>query len=231
MQAEESKQENKDTIKGILIIAGVILFIWLFFFNGSSDKSNQDTQPSQINTNYSILSDESKHNIKRTVEIELPERIDKAELTRIAQYIKASEERSYERTFIGYRIRGDGSGYYWATTHYNPDLEVIILGATKDEYKSIEKSTTQEKDLIGTWMVHRGIEHKLVAYRKNGSVFIKSIYSTGENEEQLEESFLKAGIKLQDESGKDRGEYYLINQNGDLEFWSENGNYYTAKKI
>ena len=48
--------------------------------------------------------------------------------------------------------------------------------------------------------------------------------------EVMEASVLDGKVKLQYEGGK-KGEYYLINSDGNLEFWSENGNYYTAPKL
>jgi hypothetical protein len=227
-------KETRNAFINIISFAMLILFVWLMFFNDSDTETatatthTTNTAP-PVNINFKILSDESTGSARK-VEIQLEERTDTSKLAIIAKRVKATEQREYERTFIGYRLKDEGDSY-WATTHYNPALEIKILGTTQRDHLLLQKKVVTQENVFGSWLVQRGIEHKLVAYRKNGSVFIKAIYSSGENEEQFEESSLKAGIKLQDESGKDHGEYYLINQNGDLEFWSENGNYYTAKKI
>ena len=56
---------------------------------------------------YNILEDTVKSNIKRTVEVELPERLDEVELKRLAEHIKGLSNKDLERTFIGYRIAGN----------------------------------------------------------------------------------------------------------------------------
>lgn len=198
------------------------------FLNGKPPQ-----QPTNNSVNIKILSDEHKGSIKRTVEVELEERTDTATLAMIAKRIKATEQREYERTFIGYRLKeGDGNSY-WATTHFNPELEVKILGTTQRDHELLKKKTTTQENVIGTWMAQRSTSYKIVAYRKNGTVFIKNIYPGSDylDEDEYASTQLSNGLKLQSESDKFRGEFYLINPKGDLEFWSKNGNYYTAKKI
>ena len=55
-------------------------------------------------------------------------------LKRIATKLKNSDGQSYDRTFIGYYLPDMklNSGY-WATTHFNPNLEIQILGLTVEQ--------------------------------------------------------------------------------------------------
>jgi hypothetical protein len=55
---------------------------------------------------YSIKKDESKANIKRTVEVILDERVDQPTLEHLAKQVKDSNSGIYQRTFIGWRIKG-----------------------------------------------------------------------------------------------------------------------------
>lgn len=188
---------------------------------------------SEEKTKYKIVKDDSLRDVKRTVEVVLKERIEEDLLLKIAQQIYDNRSHDYERTFIGYRIEGEDAGPYWATTNYNPNLEINFIGTKKQEHeKLIAQKANDLKDVIGIWLSQNGPEHKMVAYKKNGKVFIRYIYHDGSSFEEQHKLTTHKGLKkLQDESGKSFGEYFLINAKGELEFWGKNGNYYTAKPI
>lgn len=179
---------------------------------------------------YNILEDTVKSNIKRTVEVELPERLDETELTRLAEHIKGLSNKEVERTFIGYRIAGtDPNQVYWATTHYNPNLEVKIMGESATNYESMKGQVLPEGDVIGSWMVNQGLEYRMTAYNKDGKTYLQSMYSDGTSSDDLYMlTETDKGTKLEEE-GNEFGEYFIINSEGKLEFWSDNGNYYTAE--
>lgn len=95
-----------------------------------------ETEPSPTVSSiagYSIISDDYLYSIKRTVLVALDERVTEADLTAIAEAIKEQATHPTDRTFISYRVDGTTSGMYWATTHYNPDLSVRIIGMTASE--------------------------------------------------------------------------------------------------
>lgn len=90
-----------------------------------------DAKPTQ----YTVLEDEKLGRIKRSVELLLAERIEVADLERLAHEIRDGDQTKYERTFIGWRVVGDDlEGMYWASTHFDPDLDVKIIGPTAAEY-------------------------------------------------------------------------------------------------
>jgi len=90
--------------------------------------------PAESDTSgYTVVSDEYHTRIKRTVLVALDTRVTEAELTIIAQAIKSQATHSTDRTFISYRVEGATSGMYWATTHYDSDLNIRIIGMTASE--------------------------------------------------------------------------------------------------
>lgn len=91
---------------------------------------------------HKIILDESTKNIKRSVEVSLDKRISEQELEALGRHIKQQEKHAYERTFIGYRVAGQASSMYWATTHYDPDLKVSILGETKEQHAELVAANT-----------------------------------------------------------------------------------------
>lgn len=181
---------------------------------------------------YKITEDTVKGNIKRTVEVELSSRTNEDILRGLAEKIYTRSNVDVQRTFIGYRITGGHKNQgYWATTHYNPNLEIKILGENASDYEKIGNTPLPEGELLGTWMANWGYEYKMVAYKKDGETYIRSVFGDGSSSDKTYElSESGKGIRLQDEGGKERGEFFIINPTSDLEFWSENGNYYTAPK-
>ncbi len=92
----------------------------------SGKGSGQVAKDNLVNV-YNIKPDEYLGNIKRTVEVRLVSKLSLEQLKAVAEIIKADEKKKTERTFIGYALEGHQAPGYWATTHYNPDLNVIIL--------------------------------------------------------------------------------------------------------
>lgn len=93
----------------------------------SSQPSNSPDSSQHVG-GYSITQDDYHSTFKRTVEVQLDERMTEAQLQTIAKQIKQGASNDTDRTFIGYRIDGNTAGAYWATTHYEPELSVRIIG-------------------------------------------------------------------------------------------------------
>ena len=73
-----------------------------------------------------------------------------------------------ERTFIMYRLANGSDGSVWATTHYNPDLKVDIVGASASDYERIKNTNISKGEILGSWMVSRRMDSKVTAYKKGG---------------------------------------------------------------
>lgn len=142
-------------------------------------------------------------------------------------------KKDFKNTFIGYRVKGEEHGAYWATTNYEPDLKVFIYGSTKQSHEALKALDVNiEDELVGAWLVNWGYEYKSFIYKNEGKVVIRTLFSDGSG--QVTELFVNTvngQIRYYEEDGELRGEYYTVSNNGELQFWSENGNYYTAPKI
>ncbi|WP_222832926.1 hypothetical protein [Pseudomonas sp. SC3(2021)] len=182
--------------------------------------------------NYSVVSDKSKRDIKRAVEVVLDERVDQPTLEALANQIKNSNPMSFQRTFISWRIKGEDGGGYWAKTDFDPTLNVRFLGATVAEYnKLMTSSTPSEGEVFGSWLSNWGTDYKMVGYRKDGKIFVQSTFKDGSSgTKEFVSKKISGRSVLVDVEGSDFGEFYLVNAQGDLEFWGENGSFYTAKK-
>lgn len=196
----------------------------------SSEQYQVASQP--IKVSYKIISDEKKSNIKRTVQVELEQRITTQEIEKIAKEIFALDSEKYERTFIIYFIKKENMGMAWATSHFDPTLDVKILGSTADEHQKLNTVQVKvEGKIIGQWRSTWGFETTMVMYEHKNKMWFKHILSDGSSTDADELIKInknnKKGFAIKDD---EHNEYYVINQSGDLEFWSERGNYYTAKK-
>jgi len=77
---------------------------------------------------YSIVKESSFHHYKRSLSIRLNGEVSEDTLRAIALELKAKETKAFERTFICYylpNMKVDSGA--WATTHFNPDLEVRFM--------------------------------------------------------------------------------------------------------
>ncbi len=184
-------------------------------------------------SSYKIISDEYKRDIKRTVLVILPSRTNETNLIHISNEIYAQSEQDVQRTFINYRIDNYHKNQsYWATVQYDPTLEIITYGVYSKTYEKLKNTQLSNEKILGEWMSSWGPEHKKIAFYKDKQVYIQNIYSSGKDMSgPFTQSKIKQGIKLQNNSGESLGEYYIINDMGHLEFWSANGNYYTAQKL
>ena len=162
----------------------------------------------------------------------MAERVDQPTLEALANRIKNSNPTNFQRTFIGWRIKGEESGAYWAKTDFVPALNVQFLGATVADYNKLKTaSTAADGEVFGSWLSTWGADYKMVGYRKGGKIFIRSTFTDGSSgaKEFVFKNIAGRSV-LVDAEGSDFNEYYLVNAQGDLEFWGENGSFYTAKK-
>ena len=83
---------------------------------------------------YTIIRTEVVPGIKRSLDIRLNRTVSEEVLRAIATKLENSDHGTYERTFISYHLPGMkvGSGA-WATSHFDPDLEICILGVSTDQ--------------------------------------------------------------------------------------------------
>ena len=202
-----------------------------------NELTNRSKIKEEIIPSYKIIKDVSRHNIKRTVEVLLPSKVEEEVLIKISDEIKNNSSSNYERTFIGFTFEKWANKSDWAQVRYDPDREVRIMGLSIDAENAIRSSKNNEdKKIIGSWLEDRaGSGAKHILYDDKGKLLLYSKYH-GSNKplitiiKKLEKT--KRGRKLVEAEENGFGEYFLISSSGDLEFWSkESGNYYTAKAI
>lgn len=116
--------------------------------------------PTQVT--YEIISENIIPGIKKDIDVRLSERVSEDDLRSIAMKLKNADPSRYQRIFIGYYLPGMevGAGG-WATTHFNPNIEVRILGLTMDQEMVLtEPPNDTSREIIGVWL-EKGLSLKV----------------------------------------------------------------------
>jgi len=187
----------------------VIIVILILSFISCSKKSN----------NYEIINEESLHNIKTSLNIRLKEKVNKNTLREIANELYSSRN-NFERVFIVYYLPGmevDKGG--WATTHFNPNLEIVILGTENDLKLNNNDQTEIKGKIIGSWIDNTmGINYKLIS--DNKKLYMVQFFKDGSS---LKENIIKkkiGGIESLIDPDDSKG-YYRIETDGKLSLYDK----------
>jgi len=184
---------------------------------------------------YTVIEDRKRPGIKRVVEIRLNKRVSEETLTVIARRVRASDNGFYERTFIGYYLpyMQVGTGY-WASTHYNPDLAVKVLGLSADAASTLSaNSEASNRDEIGRWLDDSpSAGHRIVIFRDNGKLFMVLTFDDGSTgTDEIVESQSTLGPRFNKPSGSTSGDHWILDSTGNLQVRDSQGLVYTDEKI
>lgn len=174
--------------------------------------------------NHTIVKDESMLDTKRSVEVQLHDRVEEWDLSNLAAKIKQSDPKTYERTFIQYVGPGPRTGWAYATTHFNPDLEVKMFGYTKSQFEKVSKVPLQD-NAIGAWIDESpNLNLRAEILKKGHSYQLYKLYKDGS---ETTEGFIFVSV---DDAGIQRFknttseiDYWLLHPNGRLEVYDNDG--------
>ncbi len=193
-QREQSRQPIINTLAVVLVaVTGIVIFQSLFDDGDDPVKPNnglaqpqkpvavpRDAIPSDVS--FSVINSTTVPGIKRSLTVRLNKKVSKKTLAAIAHKLKVQDPGAYDRTFITYYLPGMavGSGA-WATTHFNPDIDVRILGLTaQSEKKNIALPAPTAAEVVGRWLdstLFRG--SRIVIFRKGGRLFVEQTFKDG----------------------------------------------------
>ena len=109
----------------LLIVLAVIVGVLVIM--ACQPQAAESIIPTDVS--YSVIATDNVPGIKRSLDVRLNKEVSEETLRAIALKLKSNESQEYERTFIGYYLPGMTiDAGYWATTHFNPTLDVRILG-------------------------------------------------------------------------------------------------------
>ncbi len=188
-----------------------------------------------LGVNYTVIERTNLGNIKGSIDIRLEKKVTKDFLQKLALKLREAEPRKYDRLFITYYLPGmtPGSGA-WATSHFNPNLEVKIFGTTiKEEKALLNEPKNSSGKIIGEWLdesPYIGARYTLI--KKNGKIFMIGKFKDGSGSEkemvQKNQSWM---LRFEEKGGNDFGEYYVIEKNGNLGAYDSDGLINTMRSI
>jgi len=236
------------TPRHAISLLGLLLFLILAVGSvddsGSSGSSNSTNQPSSTrapapaipaDVTYSIIDFDTYLNYKRSLDVRLNKKVSEKTLRAIALKLKAQDSKNYERTFICYYLPdmevGTGA---WATTHFNPNLDVRIQGLTAEQEKVLKQQPDDpSREVIGSWLDESPfIGSRITVFRQNGKLFIENTYKDGSSgKKEIVEKLAGKDRTFRKKEGSSVGEFYLIDNQGNLQMWDEEGIISTARKI
>ena len=188
----------------IIIIVFVVIITGMLNSNGKTQNSRQinaqnfETAKQQATSDqdeisatitsipsdvtYSVIDSHKLLDIKRSLSIRLNKKVSEETLHAIAHKLKSQDSKTYERTFIVYYLPDmHVNAGAWATTHFNPDLEVRIRGLTIEQEKVMRQlPVDQSRDVIGVWLDETPIvASRIVIFRQVNRYFAESTFSDG----------------------------------------------------
>lgn len=207
-------------------LAGI--FVWVALMSSAQGETVEGAT-------YSIISDNSYRDVKRSIDVRLEQKVSEEALRAIAMKLKSIERVKYERTFIAYYLPDMkvGAGA-WATSHFDPSMEVRILGLTAAEEKTmIREAKSTSRDVIGIWMDDRPlIGATITIYRENAKLYLESKYKDGSDSTiEMNETRSSNGTKLVEKGGNAHKEYFVLSKSGDLQAGGNDGIFLKYKKL
>ena len=225
-----------------IIYTVISLFLMVSCGQKSNNSKNELEGKVTINTEsfYKIISEKEevipKFDINKcNIVVELAKKMSMDELKKIAKNLKKTR-KSYDKLWISFYLTDTSlDGIAWAIANFTPDLKVEIVGNTESEEKELKKNAGNvDGKIIGKFYEDQYIDGTCTVYEKDGNTFLKISFNDGSSSiTELKTKDLKNGIRLEDKEGNPNGEYYILNKNGNLEFYDseEVKMFTTARKI
>ena len=182
---------------------------------------------------YSVIQTNIVTGIRKSIDVRLDNEVSDASLRAIALELRSGDSRHYERTFIVYYLPGMpvGAGG-WATTHFDPGLEVRILGlAGQAERADASGPLISTREDIGTWLDDvTGVQ--IVMYSEGGKSYVEQYFNDGRFlKEELVEKPSPLGQRLESKGGSSLGRHWVVDNTGNLQIRDNVGLISTAKRI
>lgn len=188
-------------------------------------KSNKDDK-----INYKIIKEEKNKKLQKVnLVIRLEKEINEIQLKNIALELKRKRP-NFKNYYIFYLLPQHPFGNEaWALTNFTPELEVKILGAKKESIIKMNNSIVSG-EILNIWKSNNAIlTSRNFLVKENNKLFIKIIFAKNSYSDQTEITMevsktIQNGLTKYTSNNK-HGEYYLIEKNGNLALYDEDGKF------
>ncbi|MEB0106634.1 zinc ribbon domain-containing protein [Pseudomonas sp. MH9.3] len=219
---------------GFVILLVIIVVTVSMCSGGSKEEHVQKvaqkaSSDAAVPSAYSITKDDFREGRPRKVEVTLPKRLSDTELAEVSKAIRADTKFNAEKTFIGFRVTGQTDKAYWASASFDPDYRSSLIGLGAKDYQALAALDLKAyPNRIGSWLRDGALGHVMVLFKLNDKYVIDSIFpSGGKNTDfYVGKKLPDGGLRL-DDPETSFNEYYVVDANGNLQGWGENGVYMT----
>ncbi len=181
---------------------------------------------------YEIISDDSVNAGQlRDVWVRIAKPLSEADVRRIAARVKAMDRKKHPKTSIAFLLPAmEKNKGAWARAVYRPQLEVMILGLDEAEHAALVGRGGQKENTVGRWL--RSLPSSsytiTITMAADGSAVATHTYPNGDKQTyELEELTPRRKYRRKDAQF---GEFQLINGEGNLELWDDQGRIETLPK-
>lgn len=185
--------------------------------------------------NYTVIEKSNFGSMQSRIDLRLDKKVSKDYLRKLALRLQEAEPRTYERIFINYYLPGmtPGSGA-WATSHFNPNLEVKILGTTIAEEKALRvDSKDSPVGVIGKWLDESPYVGAVYTFlRRNGKIImVRKSKDRSSSEREMIQKKQSGLLRFEEKVGRRNGEYFLVERNGNLSIYDNIGLIVTMRSV
>ena len=215
-------------------ITSILFTIFLLVSCGENTKIGKYTKEAlPENFYYEIVKDESDAVLeKNQLTVEINQKITEGQIATLAEKLFNSKPK--QRRFYIFIQLQNRSGT-WAISHFDPELDIQIIGSTsqQDDNANAKADEKIDGEVVGKWREEQYTSSNYIIFKKDNKVFIRTIFENGQtSDEELKEKKVNTGIRFDYKEGGYNGEYFILNNDGGLEFYnSENKNFTTATKM
>ncbi|WP_306640833.1 hypothetical protein [Sanyastnella coralliicola] len=213
--------------KALIGIGGLVLILLIVqLYRVESDRQDEMGGLEDV-PSYRIITQSEVHDLKCTLDIEISERTNYAQLKSIAEEIIDDLPKDYERIFMLYYLPGMklGTGA-WATTHTQKHIQVEFLGLTLDEQLEFDQycESIPKKGTLGLWY-DEWIYPSIIRLSEEGDDV--TFHRFVPNEPSSSKPFVRKNLNgktiFTEKGDSDFGEYYEINGRGNLNVYDDQG--------
>lgn len=223
---------NKAVIFVLLIFIALIFFFVKLIFGGSSNATigHYTKEDLPENFEYRIIKDESSLSIeKNQLQVEINQKLTEGQLATLAEELYNTKDKQ-RRFYIFYNLKDNENTFMaWATSHFDPELEIAINGSTNTEdNQMLTEAKKVPGNIIGIFNETDRIYSIYTIYENNGKTFIRMTFKDGESmDNEVEKISTKNGMRYNYKEDVSRGEYFILN-NDILEFYNSENKMFTS---
>lgn len=194
------------------------------------DEAKQAFEQRALSHIANVIEQDRLGQIKRSILVELDQEVSMAELEVIGRMLQ-EQEPGFERTFIEYLLPGmqAGSGA-WATTHFDPDLKVVLSGFSPNR-PAHGAQPTATQTIVGIWKVHADGYVITILREGNRSVLARTYSDGDETRDPVRESQALLGTRYDFVEKSDVGDHFIILENGNLEARDDLGQIFVVRPL